>query len=118
MNYNEATGGFGRPSYFSYGNRPALATHFEGITARAGGFDLVAMSSAQYASMAFVPVTPRRLLRPADWYPVSCLEQRSLCSGGCSVVTGNTVYQNQVMGLYAPTGATLPGTYLATIARG
>jgi hypothetical protein len=30
-------------------------------------------------------------------------------------VTGNTVYRNQVMGLYAAAGATLPGTYLATV---
>jgi hypothetical protein len=117
MSYNEATGAFGRPRYFSYGNRPALATHFDGITAVPGGFDLVAISSAQDASMAFVPVSARDgSFGPATWYPVT-VSTSALCPDGCSAVTGNTVYQNQVMGLYAPTGAALPGTYLATIAR-
>jgi hypothetical protein len=34
--------------------------------------------------------------------------------GGCTVVTANTVYDNQVMGLYVRAGVTL-GSYLATI---
>jgi hypothetical protein len=40
---------------------------------------------------------------------------------GCSRVTGNTVYQNQVMGLYvqqqqSDSGpVSIPGTYLATV---
>jgi CHRD domain len=118
MSYNEATGAFGRPRYYSYGNRPALATHFDGITAVPGGFGLVAISSAQDASMAFVPVSARDgSFGPATWHPVT-VSTSALCPAGCSAVTGNTVYQNQVMGLYAPTGAALPGTYLATIARG
>ncbi|MGH3405768.1 MAG: CHRD domain-containing protein, partial [Streptosporangiaceae bacterium] len=118
MTYDEATGAFGRPRYYSYGNRPALATHFDGITAVPGGFDLVAISSAQAASMAFVPVSARDgSFGPATWYPVN-VSASSLCPDGCSAVTGNAVYQNQVMGLYVPAGATLPGTYLATITRG
>ena len=52
MNYNERTGTFGRPRYYTYGNAPALATHFDGITAVPGGFNLVAISSAVAASMA------------------------------------------------------------------
>ena len=68
--------------------------------------------------MAFVPVSARDgSFGPATWYPVT-VSTSALCPDGCSAVTGNTVYQNQVMGLYAPTGAALPGTYLATIARG
>ena len=47
MNYNERTGRFGTPKYYSYGNAPALVTHFDGITAVPGGFNLVAISSAQ-----------------------------------------------------------------------
>ena len=63
MNYNERTQTFGKPKYFSYGNAPTLVTHFEGITAVPGGFHLVAISSAQEASMAFVPAQhPPRLL--------------------------------------------------------
>jgi hypothetical protein len=117
VNYNETTGAFGRPRYYSYGNRPALATHFDGITAVPGGFNLVAISSAQDSSMAFVPFSGRDgSFGPATWFPVN-VSASALCPDGCSAVTGNTVYQNQVMGLYAATGAALPGTYLATIAR-
>ncbi len=115
MNYNERTGIFGKPKYYSYGNHPALFTHFDGITAVPGGFNLVAISSAQAASLAFIPFnTGNRSFGTARWHPVN-VTNSPLCSGGCSLVTGNTVYKNQVMGLYGPTGAT-PGTYLATVA--
>ncbi len=114
MSYNERTGRFGRPKYYSYANKPTLLTHFEGITAVPGGFHLVAISSAQAAAMAFVPVSRGGFFGTARWHAVNVLAS-SLCSAGCDLVTGNTVYRNQVMGLYLPTGATLPGTYLATL---
>ena len=115
MNYNERTQTFGKPKYFSYGNAPALVTHFEGITAVPGGFHLVAISSAQEASMAFVPASIRHgFFGEARWYPAN-VATSSLCPDGCSIVTGNTVYRNHVMGLYIPTGTTAPHTYLATI---
>ncbi len=115
MNYNEQTGAFGTPQYYSNGNDPALVTHFEGITAVPGGFHLVAMSSGHSPSMAFIPFNARTgSFGPATWYPVN-VAASSLCSAGCGLVTGNTVYQNQVMGLYLPAGASLPGTYLATV---
>jgi hypothetical protein len=114
MNYNEQTGHFGKPRFYSYGNAPAALTHFDGITAVPGGFNLVAISSAQASSMAFVPAT--RGTWPsfgrATWYPIDVADS-SLCPGGCKV-TGNTVYQNQVMGLYV--SDKVPGTYLATVA--
>jgi hypothetical protein len=117
MNYNEKTRRFGRPRYYSYGNVRTLVTHFEGITAVPGGFHLVAISSAQQASMAFVPARARAgVFGAARWYPVN-VGTSSLCPGGCSVVTGNTVYRNRVMGLYIPTGTTALRTYLATVPR-
>jgi len=112
MNYNERTGTFGKPAYYSYGNAPALFTHFDGITAVPGGFNLVAISSAQASSMAFVPVTGRhKAFGRATWYPIP-VGTSPLCSGDCSMVTGNTVFQNQVMGLYV---SDVPRTYLATV---
>jgi hypothetical protein len=115
MNYNEQTGHFGKPRFYSYGNAPAALTHFDGITAVPGGFNLVAISSAQASSMAFVPAS--RGTWPsfgrATWYPID-VAGSSLCPGGCCPVTGNTVYQNQVMGLYV--SDKVPGTYLATVA--
>jgi hypothetical protein len=115
MNYNERTGAFGKPRYYSYDNRPALDTHFEGITAVAGGFNLVALSTNQGPSMAFVPFSSRTgFLGRATWYPVN-VTASALCSAGCSTTTGNTVYKNNVMGLYALKSGGLPGTYLATV---
>jgi hypothetical protein len=117
VNYNERTQRFGKPLYFSYGNRPTLVTHFEGITAVPGGFHLVAISSAQQASMVFVPARPRfGLFGVARWFPVKVATSR-LCPRGCGVVTGNTVYRSHIMGLYIPTGTTGLHTYLATVRR-
>ena len=126
MNYNERTGGFGTPRFYSYGNAPALFTHFDGITAVPGGFNLVAISKPQASSMAFVPTTGRNwpLFGRATWYPID-VAKSSLCTAApvasCSKVTGNTVYQNQVMGLYVQQqksdsgSVSVPGTYLATV---
>jgi hypothetical protein len=114
MNYNERTGRFGLPRFYSYGNAPAALTHFDGITAVPGGFNLVAISSAQASSLAFIPATRGRwpLFGRATWYPI---DVSSLCPpSSCSMVTGNTVYQNQVMGLYV--SGKVFGTYLATVA--
>jgi parallel beta-helix repeat protein len=115
MNYNERTGAFGRPKYFRYGNAPALFTHFDGITAVRGGFNLVTISSAQMSSMAFIPVKGRgRSFGTAKWYPIN-VTTSPLCSGGCSIVTGNTVFKNRVMGIYIRTGSTVINSYLATV---
>ena len=113
MNYNERTGAFGKPKYYTYGNAPAPVTHFEGITAVPGGFNLVAVSSAEAASMAFVPVTGRSFGR-ARWYPVN-VAASPLCPAGCKVVTGNTVYKNRVMGLYVQASSPTAHTYLARV---
>ena len=117
MNYNERTGAFGKPRYYTYGNRPALLTHFDGITAVRGGFNLVAVSSAQASSMAFVPVTHHgQRFGPATWTPVN-VAASSVCSAGCGHVTGNTVYTNHVMGVYTQSSPMQVNSYLATIAK-
>jgi len=115
MNYNERTGHFGKPRFYSYGNTPAALTHFDGITAVPGGFNLVAISSSQPSSMAFIPATRGDWpsFGRATWYPID-VAGSSLCSPDGCMATGNTVYQNQVMGLYVHDSA--PGTYLATVA--
>ena len=67
--------------------------------------------------MAFIPATGGDwpLFGTATWYPIDVGASR-LCSKGCSQVTGNTVYQNQVMGLYVQQqSGSGPGTYLATV---
>ena len=115
MNYNERTGVFGPPTFYSYGNAPAAVTHFDGITKVQGGFNVVAVSSAQPSSMAFIPATGGDWpsFGTATWYPID-VGASPLCSGNCGKVTGNTVYQNQVMGLYTASDS-IPRTYLATV---
>jgi len=116
MNYNEQTGHLGRPRFYEYGNTPQLFTHFDGITAVPGGFNLATISSAQKASMAFIPATRGDWpsFGQATWYPIDVAASPLCCPDGCGMVTANTVYQNQVMGLYVHDSA--PGTYLATVA--
>jgi hypothetical protein len=113
INYDELTGHFGAPKYYSYGNRRAAVTHFEGITRVRGGFHLVAMSTAQASSMAFIPLRNGHL-GAATWYPVN-VQASSLCSGDCKVVTGNAVYKNHVMGIYLRKGSSTINSYLATL---
>jgi hypothetical protein len=115
MNYNERTGVFGKPRFYNYGNTPQLFTHFDGITAVPGGFNLATISSAQASSMAFIPATRGDWpsFGQATWYPIDVGASRPCSPDGCGPVTANTVFQNQVMGLYVYDSA--PGTYLATV---
>ena len=115
MSYNDRTGKVGRPRYYSYGNASARYTHFEGITAVRGGFNIVAESSAQSSSLAFIPFNARtRTYGTARWYPAD-VAASPLCASGCSFISGDTVYQDSVMGLYIPTGSTKANTYLAPV---
>ena len=112
INYNERTGAFGKPAFYSYGNRRTRYTHFEGITSARGGFNLVAMSSGHSPALVFVPVRGRSFGR-ARWYPAN-VSSSSLCP--CEEVTGNTVWRNHVMGLFVPKSSPGANTYLATVA--
>jgi len=115
MNYNERTGAFSAPQFYNYGNTPQLLTHFDGITAVPGGFNLATISSAQASSMAFVPATDGDWpsFGQATWYPIDVAASRVCSPDGCSMVTANTVFQNQVMGLSVQDS--IPRTYLATV---
>ncbi|MFY9670007.1 MAG: hypothetical protein WAK44_18805, partial [Trebonia sp.] len=117
MNYDERTGHLGPPRFYTYGNAPALVTHFDGITAVPGGFNLATISSAQASSMAFVPTNGGNwpLFGRATWYPIDVAASRVCKPAGCSMVTGNTVFQNQVMGVYVKQSDGKPRTYLATV---
>lgn len=112
INYNERTGRFGRPFFFTYFNRP-VATHFEGITAVAGGFNLVAMALHHQPALAHIRVLRHGGFGRARWRPVP-VSSSSLCP--CQVVTGNTVWRNRVMGLYVNSANPADRTYLAVIA--
>ncbi len=113
MNYNERTGIFGARRYFSYRNKPTLLTHFEGITGVPGGFNVVAETANREVGMGRIAVHRDGAFGPARWFAVG-VGTSPLCAGGCGFVSGNTVYRNQVMGVYIPTATNIPNTYLET----
>ncbi len=110
INYNERTGAFGRP-FYTYNNKPAIFTHFEGITAVRGGFNLVGMGLGRSPALVFIPVRGRSFGR-ARWHQAN-VGGSGLCP--CSAVTGNTVWRNHIMGLFVPNSSPAPHTYLATV---
>jgi hypothetical protein len=112
INYNERTGAFGRPAFYTYNNKPAIFTHFEGITAVRGGFNLVGMSTGRSPSLVFIPVRGGSFGR-ARWHQAN-VGGSGLCP--CTAVTGNTVWRNHIMGLYIPKSSSATHTYLATVA--
>jgi hypothetical protein len=111
INYNERTGRFGRPFFFTYFNRP-VPTHFEGITAVPGGFNLVSMQVGHGPALAHIRVLRRGGFGRARWRRVPT-GSSALCP--CKIVTGNTVWHNRVMGLYVNTASPAERTYLAVI---
>ena len=111
INYNERTGAFGQAFYVN-NNRPTAFTHFDGITAVRGGFNLVAISNGHSPSLVNIPVRGRFFGR-ARWFPVN-VGGSALCP--CSAVTGNTVWRNRIMGLYVPKSSSATHSYLATVA--
>jgi hypothetical protein len=112
INYNERTGAFGRPAFYTYNNKPAIFTHFEGITAVRGGFNLVGMSTGRSPSLVFIPARGQSFGR-ARWHQAN-IGGSALCP--CTAVTGNTVWRNRIMGLYVPKSSSATHTYLATVA--
>ncbi len=114
INYNERTGAFGRPAFYVNNNRPTAFTHFDGITAVRGGFNLVSISNGHSPALVFVPVRGRSFGR-ARWSPVN-VAGSAVCP--CSAVTGNTVWRNHIMGLFVPKSSPAPHTYLATVRAG
>src|SRR5580704_15808810 len=112
INYNERTGAFGRPAFYVNNNRPTAFTHFDGITAVRGGFNLVAISNGHSPSLVNIPVRGRSFGR-ARWFPVN-VGGSALCP--CSAVTGNTVWRTRIVGLYVPKTSSATHSYLATVA--
>jgi hypothetical protein len=98
-NYNSTTGLITDLTYYTFNNQGGALSHFEGITAVEGGYNLISTvsnpgdGSAIGAAVAFVSVAGGVFNPEAVWtaidYPNSDL------------TTGNTVYQNVGIGVYA-----------------
>jgi hypothetical protein len=90
-NYDSVTGIIDRIKYYDYDNQPGLISHFDGITAVPGGFNLMTIGTFGSA-LATITVNPDGSFSDAQW-SLSNID-------GADIVTGNTVFQNYVMGIY------------------
>jgi hypothetical protein len=106
VHYDSATCVFSNVKFYSALNHPALVTHFEGITATEGGFNLAAGSSNGMALLAAIRVHADGRFSEARWIP--------FVYPGSVLTTGNTVYQNVMMGIYAQSGGAGVQSYAAT----
>ena len=117
VRYDSETGAFSHLKFYSAMNKPSLITHFEGITATQAGFHLAGQSGggglvaglrahAGPALLASVSVKPDGSFSEASWIPFAFQ--------GSVITTGNTVYENVLMGIYALSGTKGVQSYAAT----
>lgn len=106
VNYNAKTQAFSNLKLYSFLNKPTLITHFEGITATPAGFNLAGLSGGSLALFASITVNPDGSFSDATWIPYAF-------PGGV-LTTGNSIYQNVMMGIYALSGVKGVESYVAT----
>lgn len=104
--YDALSDKFSDIRYYSYEGRPGLVTHFEGITAVPGGYNLVATTDA---GAAFASVTNELdgSFSDARW----TLNNMP----GATLTTGNSIFQNTMMGIYQQEGTVGTNTYAGTV---
>ncbi len=108
VRYDSASGVFSDLKLYSYLNQPALVTHFEGIVATPAGFNLAGGSSGASALLASITVNPDGSYSDATWIPYAY--------PGATITTGNSIYQNALMGIFAVSGTKGVQSYVATFA--
>lgn len=106
VTYDSQTGKFSNLKFYTYDDDPALLTHFEGITMTAAGFNLAGGSSKSSALLAAITVAADGSFSEASWSPFAY--------PGAELTTGNSIYQNVLMGLYVMPDHGGTGTYVAT----
>jgi len=106
VNYDSSTGVFSHLTYYTNNNQPGLVTHFDGITAVPGGFNLISVA-ANGTSFATVAVNADGSFGAAQWTPISV--------PGSAITTGNSVYQNVTMGIYTSTQASGVASYTGVV---
>lgn len=126
VTYDASTGRFGTPSYYS-AQDAGVNTHFEGITPTLGGFALAGetLSSRGLAKVAaFVPTSVPLLpfaqnvdsirYGSAIWAAVD-VDESKLCPTGCVLTTSNTIYENNLFGVFDAGQGSGIQTYQATL---
>lgn len=115
VDYNLTTGQTSNWQSYTYQNLPSQVTHFEGITSDGnGGYNLsadTASSANGYSGASFVHVTRNSngsFNSNASWTPIGY--------PNATLTSGNTVYQNYVLGIYLlPNQVGITNAYVATI---
>lgn len=107
IDYDSATRSFSKMKLYSYLDQPQLVTHFEGIVATPGGFNLAGGSTGSLALFASIEVNPDGSFSDATWVPYSY--------SGSTITTGNSIYQNNLMGIYAVSGTAGVNSYVVPI---
>jgi hypothetical protein len=107
MDFDSTTGAFSNLTFFpdNTSTNPIKASHFEGITGRNGGYNLVATTSN---GPAFVTVT--RLSNGT----FGTATFTSIDISGSTISTGNTVYQNYAMGIFS-NGGSIVNSYVTQV---
>ena len=103
--YDSGKQAFSNLKLYSAMNRPGLLTHFEGITAGPTGFHLAGMT-ATCALLAAIEVDSDGAFSDAAWIPYTFQDS--------VLTTGNTVYRNTLMGVFAVSGVKGIQSYAAT----
>jgi parallel beta-helix repeat protein len=105
VNYNSTTGAFSNLRYYTIDDRPGVLTHFDGITAVPGGFNLVALGLR--SAFASIKVNADGSFSNAEWTAIDV--------PGSSLTTVNSVFQNIAMGIYAVPSSGGVATYTAAV---
>jgi hypothetical protein len=106
VDFNSQTGLFTHLAYYSFNGTPGIITHFEGITAVAGGFDLVATTDSG-AAFATVDTNPDGSFGNATWTSISYPDS--------NLSTGDSVYEQTAMGIYSTPGTPGIQSYIAEV---
>ncbi len=112
-NYDLATNTISDKTFYTFNDQGGAISHFEGITAVDGGYNVIATvtnngdGSAIGAALAFISVNDGTFNPNAVW--------TGLDVSGSDLTTGNTVYENVGIGVYATSGSANVNTYTATV---
>ena len=104
--YDAVSESFSDIRYYTYDARPGVVTHFEGITGVPGGYNLIATSDAG-AAFASVTIQSDGSFSDAQW----TLNNMP----GADLTTGNSVFQNVVMGIYQQDGVDGTNSYVGMV---
>ncbi len=104
--YDSISETFSDIRYYDFEDTPGLITHFEGITAVPGGYNLTATTD-QGAVFASITTLPDGSFSDAQWALNNML--------GSSLTTGDSVFQNIVMGIYALADSSIVSSYAGEV---